>query len=152
VTFVTLAWLSILAAGVPLVAYDLVWLRLPDAIVLPLGVVVLTLLGGAAVAGAGAAPFARAVAAGALVGVGYAVLAVLPRAALGFGDVKLAAVLGCALGWFSWRAALLGAVLPYVLAGPVALVLLATGRAHRHTALPFGPWLLLGAVVALLVR
>jgi leader peptidase (prepilin peptidase)/N-methyltransferase len=41
-----------------------------------------------------------------------------------------------------------GLLLPTLLAGPVAVLLLVTGRATRRTALPFGPALVVGAVVA----
>ena len=149
--FVFAVWSLVVLVGAVLVAIDVATLRLPDAIILPLGAAVVGLLGCAAVSGGGSGALWRALAAGALVGGGYTALALLPRAGLGFGDVKLAAVLGCALGWFGWRSALLGAVLPYVLAGPVALVLLATGRARPDSPLPFGPWLLAGALLALLL-
>jgi leader peptidase (prepilin peptidase)/N-methyltransferase len=84
-------------------------------------------------------------------GVSYLVLALLPRSGLGFGDVKLAGVLGLALGWLGWPAVLLGLALPHLLGGPVAVVLLLTGRAERETALPFGPALLAGALLAVVI-
>jgi leader peptidase (prepilin peptidase)/N-methyltransferase len=40
-----------------------------------------------------------------------------------------------------------GTVLPHLVNGPVAVVLLLTGRAGRRTALPFGPALLVGALL-----
>jgi leader peptidase (prepilin peptidase)/N-methyltransferase len=62
--------------------------------------------------------------------------------------VKLAAVLGYLLGFAGWPAVLTGAVVPHLLAGPVALFLLLTGRAGRRTAVPLGPALLAGALIA----
>ena len=61
----------------------------------------------------------------------YGVLAVLPRSGLGFGDVKLAGLLGVALGLLGWGAVAWGTALAFVLGGVVALVLLADrpGRA-----------------------
>jgi prepilin signal peptidase PulO-like enzyme (type II secretory pathway) len=73
------------------------------------------------------------------------------RSGLGFGDVKLAGVLGLPLGWLGWPAVLLGLALPHLLAGPVALFLLLTGRAKRGTGLPFGPALLAGALLAIAI-
>jgi leader peptidase (prepilin peptidase)/N-methyltransferase len=141
--FVVAAWLVVVAVGVPLAAIDLACLRLPDALVLPAALVV----GGLAAAGGAH----RALASGALTFAAFAVLAVLPRSALGFGDVKLAAVLGTALGWFGWQAAVWGPVLAFVLGGFVALGLLISGRARVDSALPFGPYLLAGALLAMVL-
>ena len=64
--------------------------------------------------------------------------------AMGFGDVKLAAVIGAFLGWQN----LLLAVVVAVFAGAVfGLVQAAMKRGNR---VKFGPYLALGAVVALL--
>ena len=67
--------------------------------------------------------------------------------ALGFGDVKLAAVLGLALGVQAALPALLAGVL---LAGAVALFLRVARGWHRGVFMPYAPWLLLGALPALL--
>lgn len=66
---------------------------------------------------------------------------------LGMGDVKLAALLGAGLG-----AAVVGALVVGILAAAaVALVILVRGgAAARKRAIPFGPFLAFGAVVALL--
>jgi leader peptidase (prepilin peptidase)/N-methyltransferase len=86
-----------------------------------------------------------------LCGAAYLVVALLPGGGLGFGDVKLAAVLGFALGWIGWPAVLAGLILPHVINGPVALFLLVSGRARRGTALPLGPALLAGALLAVAI-
>lgn len=145
-----LAVLLILAlAGVLLAAVDLATLRLPDLLVLPAGAVVAALLAGAAVAAGDPAPLLRALAAAGALGAAYGLLAVLPGSALGFGDVKLAAVLAAPLGWVGWPAVLLGGVLPVLLGGVAALGLLATGRVRRDTPLPFGPALVAGFLLTL---
>jgi leader peptidase (prepilin peptidase)/N-methyltransferase len=145
-SFAAAAWLVLVAVGVPLAAIDLACLRLPDALVLPAAVAV----GGLAVVGHLAAVdgAARALVSGAVTFIVFAALAVLPHCALGFGDVKLAAVLGTALGWSGWAAAMGGPVLAFVLGGTVALVLLISRRARVDSALPFGPYLLAGAMFA----
>ncbi|MEE3919008.1 A24 family peptidase [Micromonospora sp. BRA006-A] len=141
------ALLLVAAAGLVLTVTDLTALRLPDPLV---GVVALGGLGLAAATAATGEPrrLAVAVAGAALSFIGYALLALLPRARLGFGDVKLAAALGLPLGWLGWPALRLGLLLPHVLAGTAVLVLLATGRVRRDTPVPFGPALLGGAWLA----
>ena len=87
-----------------------------------------------------------------LAGFGAALLLLLPllvgRAGVGMGDVKLAFLLGLVLGE--------GVVLAIVVASlavlPVALALIARhGSAAMHMGVPFGPFLALGAVVAMLL-
>jgi leader peptidase (prepilin peptidase)/N-methyltransferase len=140
-------WLPVLLVaillGTLLVVVDLRCRRLPDAVVALLAVVLvgpLTLLGPArlipALLGAGVS------------GAAYLALAIASRGGLGLGDVKLATVLGFGLGFFGRPALLAGLALPHLINGPIALFLLLTGRARRHTALPFGPALLVGALLA----
>jgi leader peptidase (prepilin peptidase)/N-methyltransferase len=145
------AALFVAATGLPLAAIDLTCLRLPDPLV------------GAALLGAGAVLCATAVMDGdghrllrcALAGLctagAYGVLMLVPRTGLGLGDAKLSGVLGFLLGWLGWPAVLLGLVLPYLCNGPVVLALLLTGRVRRDTPLPFGPALLVGAYLTILL-
>jgi len=71
---------------------------------------------------------------------------VAPRA-MGFGDVRLAALCGGALGWLGLGSVAVGIVLAFVFAGLPAIWLLARGKATRKTALAFGPYLALGTMV-----
>lgn len=76
----------------------------------------------------------------------FFLLGVLGRGALGFGDVKLAGVIGLMTGFPDVLAALaIGALL----GGVVALALLVTRRATRKTKIPYAPYLAAGAVIAL---
>ncbi|MFE9185709.1 prepilin peptidase [Micromonospora haikouensis] len=144
------AFLAVAAVGLVLAAVDLACLRLPDPLV---GLAALGaaagLVAAAAVDGRPGRLLAPLAGAG-LSFLGYALLALLPGSRLGFGDVKLAAVLGLPLGWLGWPALLTGLVLPHVLHGLAVLGLLAARRAHRDTLLPLGPALLAGAWLAAL--
>ena len=70
---------------------------------------------------------------------------------MGFGDVKLAGVIGLVTGYVGWGALAVGAFAAFVLAGGYGAVLLATGRGGRRSGIPFGPWMLAGGWVGLLV-
>jgi leader peptidase (prepilin peptidase)/N-methyltransferase len=70
------------------------------------------------------------------------------RGGMGLGDVKLSGVLGLYLGWLGWSSVLVGAFAGFLLGGLVGVAMLATRRATRRTALPFGPSMLTGALVA----
>ncbi len=74
-------------------------------------------------------------------------VAAINPSALGMGDVKLGLLLGAGLG----AATLLGLVIGMGAAGIYGLILLARhGRAARHAALPYAPFLAFGAVLAYL--
>jgi leader peptidase (prepilin peptidase) / N-methyltransferase len=76
-------------------------------------------------------------------------LALLRPADLGMGDVKLAAVVGLMTGWLGWPVAVLGAFLGFLFGGVTGVLLLLARRADRRTPIPFGPFMLLGALVAI---
>ncbi len=128
-----------------LVATDQARHRLPDAITLPTGVVLVAALAVAASQVPDWPALGRALGAGAAVGLGFLLLALISPRALGLGDVKLGALLGVAAGWLGWPTVLTALVASFVLGGAVALVLLVARVATRSTAIPFGPWLVLGA-------
>jgi len=69
---------------------------------------------------------------------------------LGLGDVKLAGLLGIALGWFGWRAVLVGTALAFVGCAVAGLWLLATKRGKLTSAVPLGPFMVAGAVAVVL--
>lgn len=68
------------------------------------------------------------------------------REAFGFGDVKLGALLGFILGW---KAALLAIFFGFVIAGLVILVLAIVKKINRKSYIPFGPFLIVGAITHL---
>jgi leader peptidase (prepilin peptidase)/N-methyltransferase len=86
--------------------------------------------------------------AGALVAFGL--LYVVARGGFGDGDVRLAALLGAYLGFVDLGHVVVGLFLGFVLAAVVGVGLMAAGRAGRRTALPFGPFMAVGALVTLM--
>ncbi len=128
------------AAAVPLALIDLRSLRLPDPLVAALAL-------GAGVPLALLAPgrLGSALLAGVLVGAGYLLIALLPGDGLGLGDVKLGAVLAMVLGLAGgWPAVAAGLFTAHLIGAGVAVFLLAT---RRRRIFPFGPALLLGALI-----
>jgi leader peptidase (prepilin peptidase) / N-methyltransferase len=70
---------------------------------------------------------------------------------MGFGDVRLAGLVGGVLGYLSWSAWAIGAFAGFVLGAVVGLGLIAAGRGGRRTAVPFGPFMVAGALLAVFV-
>jgi leader peptidase (prepilin peptidase)/N-methyltransferase len=111
-------------------------------------VLAVLLVAGALLDGRPGGLLGSAVTAGALFAL-FLLAAVVSPSGMGMGDVKLAGVLGLALGLAGTAATLLAVLVAFALHAVVSVVLLATRRAGRRTALPFGPALLVGAGVAL---
>ncbi|WP_329365399.1 A24 family peptidase [Streptomyces sp. NBC_00669] len=144
-------WLLLVPVCGVLARVDLAVFRLPDVLTLPaLGLTAL-LLGGAALLPSHHGSWTRALIAAVVLGVLYAVLFFVNPAGMGFGDVKLAPTLGLVLGWYGWGAVITGTFAGFLLGAVVGLVLIATRRATRKTAMPFGPFMLAGALTALLL-
>jgi leader peptidase (prepilin peptidase) / N-methyltransferase len=136
--------------GVALAAIDIAVQRLPDLLTLPAYPILIMLLVGAAIAGHDFAALLRALLGGlALAGV-FLVLALMRPGQVGGGDIKLAGVIGLALGWLGWPIVILGAALGFVLCAIASLALLAARRITLHGAISFGPFLVGGAIVAML--
>lgn len=144
------AFLYFAAVAIALTLIDLDTHRLPDAIVLPSYVVAAGLFTVACLLGAPWESLLRA-------GIGmaglyafYFALRFIRPAGMGGGDVKLAGVVGLYLGWLSWDALVVGAVAAFALGGAFGILLIATRRASRRSGIPFGPWMIAGAVAGLL--
>ncbi|NGM12724.1 prepilin peptidase [Verrucosispora sp. CWR15] len=141
-----------LAFAVPLLFIDLAVHRLPDRLTWPAAAGTWLLLGLAALTGADATPWLRAVAAGLGLALFFATTTLLLGArGFGIGDAKLALSAGTLLGWYGWSLPVFGLLLALTLSGLVALGLLVSRRARLSSHLPFGPYLVLGTVGALLL-
>jgi leader peptidase (prepilin peptidase)/N-methyltransferase len=138
------------AVGVALAAIDLRVQRLPDRLTVPTYAAVLVLLAAAALLGHHAWPLARAVLGGLTLGGAYLLLGLIRPGAIGGGDIKVAGLAGLALGWLGWRAVFDGAALGFVLAGMAGLTLLAARRVTLRSHISFGPYLIAGALLAML--
>lgn len=79
------------------------------------------------------------------------VLHLISRTGMGMGDVKLGGGLGLYAGWLGWDHLFGAIVVAFIVGGLVAMVLVLARRATGSTHLPFGPAMLAGAAVALLV-
>lgn len=145
------AFLYLAVAGTVLAIVDAFTLRLPDRIVVPSYVVGAALLGVSAVVDDGGGAMVRAVLGMAIAFAGYLVLALINPSGLGFGDVKLAGLLGLYLAWAGWQTLFWGLAAGFFLAALTGTALLVARRSNRKAALPFGPFMLAGALLALLL-
>lgn len=144
---VLVAFLYLAAISVALGVIDLDVRKLPNAIVLPSYLVALGLLGAASALTGDWQALVRAGVGMAALYVFYLALALLWPNGMGFGDVKLAGVLGIYLGWLGWGPLAVGAFAAFLIGGVFSIVLIALKRIGRKGGIPFGPWMLVGAWV-----
>ncbi|ACV08996.1 prepilin peptidase [Jonesia denitrificans] len=147
---ILLPLLFLTAVGVALAFIDLDTHKLPNKIVLPAYPVVAVLVCFATLLmGWEWTSVIRAALGGLILYILYFVLCVI--GGMGFGDVKLAGLLGISLGWLGWSYLIVGGFLPFVLGGLYAIVLLVLRRVGRKSGIPFGPWMILGWYLSLFV-
>jgi leader peptidase (prepilin peptidase)/N-methyltransferase len=145
------AWLVLAVAGALLGYIDARTRFLPSVIIWPTYVVVGAGLVAAAVATGEWGSLRRAAIAGAI---GFAVFYVLWLAfpgGVGFGDVRLSGLLGMSLGWLGWGEFVSGLYGGFFLGAIVGIVLIATRVMTRKQMVPFGPYMLVGALAGVLL-
>jgi leader peptidase (prepilin peptidase) / N-methyltransferase len=140
------AYLAFAGAAIALALIDLDVHRLPNLIVLPAYPVLVLLLA----LDADGASLARAGQGAALLLAFFLVVAMVAPGAMGFGDVKLAGVVGAMTAYWSWGAFLVAAFGSFLLGAVAGLLLVAGKRAGRRTAVPFGPFMLVAAWASIL--
>ena len=80
----------------------------------------------------------------------YLILAVISPRGMGMGDVKLSAPLGLYLGYLSIGHLILGIALGFIVGAVTSVLLVTGGFAGRKTAVPFGPSMFAGCLLAVL--
>ncbi|MEU1675493.1 A24 family peptidase [Streptomyces roseifaciens] len=144
-------WLLLAPFAAVLAVVDATVHRLPDILTLPLAGAAVVLLGAASLVPGHGGSWAGAVTGAlALAGV-YFVLFLIHPNGMGFGDVKLALVVGAALGWYGWAVLFVGFFLGISLGAAYGIGLMVLRRADRKSAMPFGPFMLIGAFLGMLL-
>jgi leader peptidase (prepilin peptidase) / N-methyltransferase len=143
------AYLVFLSSLLALACIDLELLVLPKRIIYPALVLVTTLL---VIASASNDDWDRlligAICAAAWFVVFFLMNFASPRV-LGFGDVRLAPLLGLALGWLGWRYVVLAFFAANLLGVVIGISLIATQRMKREQPVPYGVFLSAGAALAI---
>ncbi|MCU1410759.1 MAG: peptidase [Rhodoglobus sp.] len=150
------SWAELPFLGLVVVSAALSWIdltqrRLPNRIVLPAVGASVPLLLGAALLDGDLSKGLTALAGGAALFVLYLVLALISPRGMGMGDVKLAALVGLYAGYLGWETVLVAAFAGFLVGGIVGLIGIVAGRATRKTAIPFGPWMLVGLWIAVAI-
>jgi leader peptidase (prepilin peptidase)/N-methyltransferase len=148
-TAVLPALLALAIFAAPLIVMDLQHHRLPNRLMYPLAVTAAVLLSVAAAVSGDWHRLLRALEGGAAVFAVLYLIAWVAPAAFGLGDVRLGGVLGGYLGWFGWAYVYYGIFAGFLLGAVVGVLILATRRGGLKTAIPFGPMLVVGALLVI---
>jgi len=150
VEWVLPAYLWFAGVTITLTLTDLDHKLIPNRILYP-GIVVgaVLLVGGAIAAGDPQGAIRSLLAGAAYFGALLVIALVAPAGGFGFGDVKLAVLLGMFTGYLGWGQMSVAFFFAFLLGGVLSILLLITGTKGRKDAIPFGPYLVLGAYVAI---
>lgn len=146
---VALCWIA--ALGIVLGFVDVALHRLPDRLTVPAFAGALAVLAADALVADRLPALASAVLSGLAMAGLYAGLVLVNPTGMGAGDAKLALGVGTGLGWLGADVAFLGALAGMALASGYAVVLLRLGRIDRRDRFAHGPFMLLGALLAIVV-
>lgn len=142
------AWAYLTAVCLVLGYVDARTRLLPTQLIAPSYWVVLVLLVGAAVLDGSLGEIWGSVLGWAAMG-GFYYLMWRLGPGLGYGDVRLSGLLALCLGFLGWGRLVTGLYSGFLLGGVASAILVMTRRASFKTQLPFGPFMMLGALVGL---
>ncbi|WP_241994591.1 A24 family peptidase [Cryobacterium sp. TMT2-10] len=149
-TFLLIAFLYLVSISVVLALIDADTHTLPNRVILPSYLVGIGFLAAASISVGDVSSLLRAGAGLCILWAFYLGLALLYPGGMGFGDVKLAGLLGLFLGYLGWGELIVGGFAAFLLGGIYGAGLLLAKRASRKSGIPFGPWMLAGAWVGIL--
>jgi len=142
------AYLWFVGVTLALTLTDLDHKLIPNRILFPSSAVAVVLLGLGALLDGALGAFGRALLAAAAYFAVLLVIALIARGGFGFGDVKLAAFLGLYAGYLGWGQLAVALFMPFAVGGVISVLLLVTRIKGRKDAIPFGPYMVLGAYLA----
>lgn len=147
VDWVLPSYLWFVAVTVTLTLTDIDTKLIPNRILFPGTIVGLVLLLGGAIVEDG--PLVRPLAGGVIYFLLLLVLALIARGGFGFGDVKLAFLLGLFTAYQSWETLIVAVFAAFLLGGFVSAILVVFRIRSRKDSIPFGPYLVVGAYLAI---
>lgn len=150
-TWTLLPELAFAGGLIALAAVDMERYLLPRAIVYPTSVLVAVGLIVAAGLEDRWSHLGEAVACGAVAFAIFFTINFVRPAWMGFGDVRLAGLMGLALGWLGAWYLLVGFLVANLAGAVLGVALMSLGRANRRTPLPYGVFLAAGSILAILV-
>jgi len=144
------AYLLLTAALIALSAIDLEHYILPNRIIYPVGIASIPLLAGGAALDGDFSWFVRGCAGALVAFTFFLVVHLISPRGMGFGDVRLSAILGLYLGYLGWAELAGGLFFGFLYGAVVGIALIVVGARGRKQHIPFGPFLAAGTMTFVL--
>ena len=154
----------VLVSVVPFVVFlaimtviDLRELRIPDKLTGPAAIAAVPLLALSLLSDWSDISLLRALLGALAMGAFYFILFFIYPPGMGWGDVKLAPLIGAQLAFFGWVPFVRSLIISHLVSGVVAIVIVGAGLLSRgglrwKAAFPFAPFMAIGAVAALILE
>ncbi|WP_062377999.1 prepilin peptidase [Demequina pelophila] len=143
--------LALVYFGIVLSAVDLETRRLPDPLTGAFAVCVAVLAPATCALTGQWDALLRAVIGAAALGALYGLAFVIYPKGMGFGDVKLAPSIGASLAFLGWPLFAVGVFAAFVWGAVAGVIAMRRARRTRGVAVPFGPWMFVGAATGVLI-
>lgn len=141
------AWVIFLTFGLSLSVIDQRNKRLPDALTLPLYLILMVILGLDSVINQHVGNFLVSLASSILLAGFYFLLNLVSRGGMGLGDAKFALSVGLLTGYVSAFNAAASTFLAFFLGALIGVIAIVFGVADRKSSLAFGPFIFMGVLL-----
>lgn len=147
--WVTVAYVYLVGLLAVLFVTDIDHKRIPNRITYPGTPIGLALLAGGAFLDGTTAGLGRALGGGIVYASFFLVVYLVARGGLGFGDVKLALPIGAFSAFLGWAQLFMAGLVTAAVGGVMAVATLLWGRGGLRAEIPYGPAMIVGAVIAI---
>ena len=146
-----LLWIVLISVGVPLSIMDIISRRLPNVLTSALFVLSAIIISISGIVDHASSRVISSFIDSLVLSISFLIVSFATRGGMGMGDVKLSAGIGLIAGFYGTQTLFLSTFLSFILGALVGVALLLLRKGNLKTTLPFGPFMIIGQLVAMWV-
>ena len=146
-----LLWIVLISVGVPLSIMDIISRRLPNPLNFALFVLSAIIISISGIVDHAISRVISSFSDSLVLSISFLIVSFATRGGMGMGDVKLSAGIGVIAGFYGTQTLFLSTFLSFILGALVGVALLLLRKGNLKTTLPFGPFMIIGQLVAMWV-
>ena len=146
-----LLWITLISVGVPLSMMDIISRRLPNVLTSALFVLSAIIISISGIVDHASSRVISSFIDSLVLSISFLIVSFATRGGMGMGDVKLSAGIGLIAGFYGTQTLFLSTFLSFILGALVGVALLLRRKGNLKTTLPFGPFMIIGQLVAMWV-
>lgn len=146
-----LLWITLISVGVPLSMMDIISRRLPNVLTSALFVLSAIIISISGIVDHASSRVISSFIDSLVLSISFLIVSFATRGGMGMGDVKLSAGIGLIAGFYGTQTLFLSTFLSFILGALVGVALLLLRKGNLKTTLPFGPFMIIGQLVAMWV-